>query len=388
MQFFKRLSLVIAVSIMSCMLMVGCLKLVFPVNTANSTRTPNNDSEQEDIPYTPDDDSKRQDDLQSWAGAYGFSEYAPPDLYMWYRITIYNENGEYYADLFIDGHMANKRMKANVIGDSEDIDLVLDTYLPNNDFESIEEGEVLLRLKRENSEIHTYWGGIQPMIPGNSESGKIYFETEPLNIKVYDEDQYNAIKAEILNSDKKELREEDFKIVYKDVVIDKDTKPGDITSKLGFPEDYEDHENGFISGNDIYTRWILYYQDYDNEEIEIVFLSENAGDEIKDEYSYIVGVHLMGLSTNKGLTVGDELGKVLQLYGKPDSFEEAEMITGTLYTFKYFKDGVTLEVRLINDMKTVQHIFLDYNMQKSMDDQFGEDYNWIATIIMIAAFTS
>ena len=369
----KRLSLIIAVSIMSCILVVGCSKPVVPKNSADSTHTPNNDSEQEDIPYTPDHDSKRQDDLQSWAGAYGFSEYAPPDIYMWYRVTIYNENGKCYADIYIDGHMTNKRMKANVLGDSEDIDLVLDTYLPNNDFESIETGEVLLSLKKEHSEIHTYWGGIQPMIPENSESGKIYFETEPLNIKTYDEDQYNAIKTEILNSDKKELREEDFQIVYKDVVIDKDTKPGDIINGLGVPEDYENNDNGFISGNDMCARWILYYPDYDNEEIEIVFLSENVGDEIDDAYSYIIGVHLMGSRTNKGLTVGDELDKVLQLYGKPDSFEETEMITGILYTLKYVKDGMTLEVRLINDMKTVQHIFLDFNMQKSMDDQFSED---------------
>jgi len=177
----KKLSILVAISIIISMLMVGCSKSVIPVNPAkkDSTHTPNNDSKQEDDQYTPNDDSKRQNDLQSWAGAYKFTEYAPPDENMFYRVSILEENGEYYGDIYIDGFQTLTRIRTKVLGDAESITLSFLEYLPENTFESFIEGDILLSFKKKDSKLYTFWGEIQPLIPENAESRKICFELEP-----------------------------------------------------------------------------------------------------------------------------------------------------------------------------------------------------------------
>jgi len=193
------------------------------------------------------------------------------------------------------------------------------------------------------------------------------------------DDQYDAAASKIMSSDRIELTDEDFQISYQNVVISKDTMVGDITKKLGFPEGYYWNNNGYISGNEMYRRWNLCYPEYyhaPETKIMIIVLSEReyVGEEVKDGYSYIVGIYLLDYSTNKGLRVGDQLEKVLQLYGRPDSFEKDAEHSGGLCILRYSKDGISLDITLDEDMKKVEYIFLDYNMQKSIEDQFRENY--------------
>jgi|GEM_PF-5269164 len=192
-----------------------------------------------------------------------------------------------------------------------------------------------------------------------------------------DENQYAAVKSQIMSSDRIELTDEDFQITYQNVVISKDTDVEDITSKLGFPEDYYWNNDGFISGNEMYRRWNLCYPDYYDDpqdtEIRIIIISERdyIGEEVKDGYSYTVGIYLENYRTSRGLEVGDGLEKVLQAYGRPDSFDKNDY---SMYFLRYSKDNVNLDITLEEDMQTVRSIFLDFNMQKSMEDQFGKDY--------------
>ncbi|MDP4177885.1 MAG: hypothetical protein Q8900_06020 [Bacillota bacterium] len=100
---------------------------------------------------------------------------------------------------------------------------------------------------------------------------------------------------------------------------------------------YESNNQGYISGNAKYRRWNLCYLNYSNPEIRIIVLSERKyiGEDVKDGDSYIVGIYLEEYSTNRGLKVGDELAKALQLYGKPDSFEKDSNNDGGLYFLRY-----------------------------------------------------
>lgn len=178
-------------------------------------------------------------------------------------------------------------------------------------------------------------------------------------------------KTKIMSSEMKQLKEEDFEVSYKNIIINKSSKIEDITKKLGFPEDYEPNNKGYISGNANYRRWNLCYPNYSNPEIRIIVLSEREyiGEEVKDGDSYIVGIYLEEYSTNRGLKVGDELAKVLQLYGKPDSFEKDSDCYGEPYFLRYSKGSSNLDITLDDDMKKVEYIFLDYNMKKSIEQQ-------------------
>lgn len=121
-------------------------------------------------------------DLESWCGEYRFSESsAQPDILMImdYKMEIYEEEGDYYADIAMDGQTTLARAKAKVYGDEEWISLTFLEYLPDNIIGiSSEKNDVLISFRRENEEIYTYWGDIKPMFYENEKSGKVYFTKE------------------------------------------------------------------------------------------------------------------------------------------------------------------------------------------------------------------
>ncbi len=181
----------------------------------------------------------------------------------------------------------------------------------------------------------------------------------------------STTKTKIMSSEMKQLIEVDFEVSYKNVIIGKNTKIDDITKKLGFPADYEANNQGYISGNAKYRRWNLCYPNYSNPEIRIIVLSEReyVGEEVKDGDSYIVGIYFEEYSTNRGLKIGDELTKVLQLYGKPDIVEKEPDNAEGLYFLRYSKDGSNLDITLDKDMKKVKYIFIEY---KKVRERSGE----------------
>lgn len=181
------------------------------------------------------------------------------------------------------------------------------------------------------------------------------------------------IKEKVMGSDKKQLNEDDFEVSYKNISINKNTKIEDITKKLGFPEDYEANNKGYISGNAKYRRWNLCYPNYSKPEIRIIVLSEKkyVGEEVKDGNNYIVGIYLEAFSTKRILKVEDELETALRIYGRPDSFEKDKENAEGLYYLRYSKGDINLDITLDKDMRKVEYIFIDYNMKKSADDQQG-----------------
>lgn len=185
----------------------------------------------------------------------------------------------------------------------------------------------------------------------------------------------STIKAKIMSSDIKQINKADFEISYKNISINESTKIEEIIKKLGLPEDYEANNQGYISGNADNRRWNLCYPNYSEPEIRIIVLSEREyiGDDVKDGNSYIVGVYLEAYSTNKNLKVGDELERVLQLYGRPDSFEKDKDNTEEPYFLRYSKGNLNFDITLDKDMKKVEYIFMDYNMNKSIEEQQSEN---------------
>lgn len=167
------------------------------------------------------------------------------------------------------------------------------------------------------------------------------------------------------------LNNTDFELNYKSVLINSDTKVEDIINKIGYPSDYEDNNKGFISGNAKYRRWNLYYPNFIKPEILIIVLSERVSDAstVKDGNSYIVGINLRTIKSDKGLIAGDDLDKALKLYGKPDKTSIYE----NGYELIYSKNNLNLEIRIDNKTQKVFNIFINYNMEKSVADQLSAD---------------
>lgn len=184
----------------------------------------------------------------------------------------------------------------------------------------------------------------------------------------------SAIEDKIMNRDSMPITDEDFEVLYKGITINKDTEVEYIIDKLGLPEDYFDNNEGYISGNANYRRWLLWYPNYIEPEIRMIILSkrEYEDDEVKDGDSYIVGIYIIEGSTNRGIEIGDSLDEVLQRYGKPDSLDRDSEELDSSYTLRYSKDGSHINFILDNDMTNVNSIFIDYNMERSIEEQFSE----------------
>jgi hypothetical protein len=117
--------------------------------------------------------------LETWVGNYSFSEFVPPDQNMIYGISIYKEQGNYYADISIDGFQTIERLRAKVEGDKNSIKLRFDKYLPDNRFEPYEVGDILLSFEKKGPDLNTLWGKIEPIDKSNKKSGNAYFEIVP-----------------------------------------------------------------------------------------------------------------------------------------------------------------------------------------------------------------
>jgi len=123
---------------------------------------------------------RHNNQIESWEGNYSFFESWPSlnegiNHFMSYSICIYEEDGKYCADMTIDGWMTLARYKALIQGDSQSIELIFDSYLPENMSVLYDKGDVILTFKKNENEILTYWGEYYPTLIENQESGKVYF---------------------------------------------------------------------------------------------------------------------------------------------------------------------------------------------------------------------
>ncbi len=174
--------IVIYVSVLSSFM--GCSKIDNSLNqsstlkptSAPSTQLSCTDYENPIVNYTNDGTKNDSSSLESWIGSYTFSEYAPPDQNMFYTISIYKEDNKYFSKLNIDGFQTIVRLQAKVSGDEKSIKLLFEKYLPDNQFEPYDKGDILLSFEKRESSIYTSWEKIKPMLESNYESSKVYFK--------------------------------------------------------------------------------------------------------------------------------------------------------------------------------------------------------------------
>ena len=130
--------------------------------------------------------------LEDWIGSYTFSEEFSEETEELrnYDIRIYEENGQYYADLRISGRDIGIDVKAQIYGNNEWVSLVLAGYNPGHEsgLEEMENG-VLLSLRKQGEDIYTYWGGrdVTKLLNDDDYGYLVYYDTVQFFEKVVDE---------------------------------------------------------------------------------------------------------------------------------------------------------------------------------------------------------
>ncbi|MGN8229952.1 hypothetical protein [Paenibacillus polymyxa] len=201
-----------------------------------------------------------------------------------------------------------------------------------------------------------------------------YKSEKTVSVKDQSTGNYRGEKVEkaqnIASADPESLQDDDFEVSYRSHKIDKNTDIKELIHKWGYSEGFEANNRGYNSGNGTYRRWSLSYPNYEEPEIRFVVLSkiELEGEELVDGESYLVAVSLENpkFKTKRGLKIGDTLGKVLQLYGKPSIVTNGSLL--------YSKNGLHLRIQWDTETEKVNNIFIEYNMEKSVKQQRSADY--------------
>ncbi|GLC81719.1 DUF5991 domain-containing protein [Lacrimispora brassicae] len=118
----------------------------------------------------------------SWVGTYSFYEYLPPNQNMDYSISLYDDDG-LYAHIKIDGFHTLKRLKAKVWSNGEETMFVFCDYYTDEEGnstipETYNEGDILLKLKKQEDVLITEWGKLQPMLTENEEPGQYFIKSK------------------------------------------------------------------------------------------------------------------------------------------------------------------------------------------------------------------
>jgi hypothetical protein len=162
-----------------------------------------------------------------------------------------------------------------------------------------------------------------------------------------------------LSSSPKQLKSDDFNIYYNEVEINDKVNVLWIKFLLGFGEDFENNNNGYVSGFGDIRRWQAEYPNSQNPELRLTFLT-TAND------NYLVFAELNRLSTNRGIKAGDSYDNLIRKYGESQS--RFEPYPGYV-TLRYTYDKKNIDFVFSNENKKIDYIIIDYNSFRADKEQ-------------------
>ena len=112
--------------------------------------------------------------LDSWVGQYVFKENPEEGSFWIHTITIHKKDGEYYAEINVDGRQTQICLLAKVTGNGNAIQLVFEKHLPDNMFDSYTPRQLLLRFAMQGSALLTEWGKLTPVATKFETTGEYY----------------------------------------------------------------------------------------------------------------------------------------------------------------------------------------------------------------------
>lgn len=132
---------------------------------------------------------------------------------------------------------------------------------------------------------------------------------------------------------------------------------------MGFGEDFEINNNGFISGDGSTRRWQADYPNSSDPDLRLVFLTT-------EKETYLVFAQLNTLETSRGIKAGDSYEKLIKVYGEPqlkfEPYKGAE-------TLRYNDENKYIDFVFTNETKTIKYISIDYNSFRADKEQKFEE---------------
>lgn len=115
----------------------------------------------------------------SWEGDYEFGEFIPSNPgsnQSWvYNLSIKDAEGEGFIVLSVDGFQSMTRINAIGKKSGDSVDVVFDSYGPQNTSSPFKKGDVLFSLTPGSGGLLIKWNKMNPMLPANKE-GSIFMK--------------------------------------------------------------------------------------------------------------------------------------------------------------------------------------------------------------------
>jgi hypothetical protein len=121
---------------------------------------------------------------KEWLGSYSFDEDGGKNaggttIFISHQIDVSESDDGLIAAIQSNGYQTSKDLICTTKIDGSKLLIYFDSYGENNVLEPYEKGDLLLTLERRETkgktEILTFWGKFQPVIPKNEKNGKVYF---------------------------------------------------------------------------------------------------------------------------------------------------------------------------------------------------------------------
>ncbi len=120
-----------------------------------------------------------------WLGSYEFGEDGGKTaggtmIFISHQIDILESDDGLIAMIRSNGYQTSKDLIATTKIEGSKISFYFESYGEDNVFENYEKGDLLLTLEQKSEKgktnILTFWGKFQPVVPKNEKTGKVYFK--------------------------------------------------------------------------------------------------------------------------------------------------------------------------------------------------------------------
>lgn len=121
---------------------------------------------------------------KEWLGSYVFDEDGGKTaggtaIFISHQIDISEADDGLIATIQSNGYQTSKELLCTTKTQGGKLLIYFESYGENNVLEPYEKGDLLLTLERKTvknkTEILTYWGKFEPIVPKNEKTGKVYF---------------------------------------------------------------------------------------------------------------------------------------------------------------------------------------------------------------------
>lgn len=141
---------------------------------------------------------------------------------------------------------------------------------------------------------------------------------EPVEEAIED-DSDESLSDVFKNFEKTELSEQDFTFEYEDNTFSLSNTWSEYVDVLGYPEEYEQNNYGYVNTNSDGYYWEMIYPSQSEFEFGfyVVFVSPSLEREGAD--TYVHHICLKQVETFRGIKAGDSVNDLAAAYGKPDN---------------------------------------------------------------------